>query len=358
MDHVSESKYSLIRGSMETSTLPGTEPDIETETLLPTQSDERTPRSVRWYFILTAINCLILVTSLIFLTISVGPSHQSKTLNPDLRRTSSWSPIHDMVDLQPRVATINGTLFPPRSPSIARQQPNDEADELWWEYELLRVMPVTKETIVKLGKDPDTAIKLEDHIWGLGDNAYGAVFDVYHQLHCLNSLRKMAYGNYYNVSQGRAHTLKLREMHINHCADILFQAIQCSGNVNLMTLHCKYSILCTFKVASTLVSSVGGINASLEEAGCIGSGGSLLFDDGKTQDLPWPDMSINRQCIDFDGLTEFRKQVSLDMDKYKKVMSKPKGVTQLPAPDRYYELFGEENPNHLSGGDQDDDHIL
>ncbi|KAK9779709.1 putative Tat pathway signal sequence [Seiridium cardinale] len=317
MDHVSESKYSLVRGSMETSTLPGTEPDIETENLLPTQSDERTPRSIRRYFILTAINCLILVTSLICLTISVGPSHQSTILNPDLRRTSSWSPIHDMVDLQPRVATINGTLFPPRSPSIARQQPNDEADELWWEYELLRVMPVTKETIVKLGKDPDTAVKLEDQIWGLGDNAYGAVFDVYHQLHCLNSLRKIAYGNHYNVSQGRADTLKLREMHINHCADILFQAIQCSGNVNLMTLHWV-----------------------------------------ETQDLPWPDMSINRQCIDFDGLTEFRKQVSLDMDKYKKVMSKPKGVTQLPAPDRYYELFGEENPNHLSGGDQDDDHIL
>ncbi|KAH6648691.1 hypothetical protein BKA67DRAFT_594163 [Truncatella angustata] len=151
---------------------------------------------------------------------------------------------------------------------------------------------------MKLGKDPSTAVKLEDDIWGLGDDAYGAVFDVYHQLHCLNSLRKIAYGNYYNASQGRAETLKLREMHINHCADILFQAIQCSGNVNLMTLHWM-----------------------------------------ETQDNPWPDMSINRKCINFDHLTEFRKQVSLDMDKYKKVMSKPKGVTQLPAPDQYYDLF-------------------
>lgn len=222
-----------------------------------------------------------------------------------------------MVDLQPQVKLVNGTLFPPKDLSIARQPPNHEADELWWEYELLRVMPVTKETIVKLGKDPATAVKLEDDLWGLGDDAYATVFDVYHQLHCLNSLRKIAYGSYYNVSQGRTGTLKLREIHINHCADILFQAIQCSGNVNLMTLHWV-----------------------------------------ETQENPWPDMSINRQCIDFDHLTEFRKSVSLDMDKYKRVMTKPEGVTQIPAPDQFYELFGEENPIHLHGDNQDGDHVL
>lgn len=227
------------------------------------------------------------------------------------------APVHDMIDLQPQVTMINGTLFPPKEPSIARQPPNLEADELWWEYELLRVMPVTKDTIFKLGKDPATAVKLEDDIWGLGDDAYGAVFDVYHHLHCLNSLRKIAYGGHYNVSQGRTDTLKLREMHINHCADILFQAIQCSGNVNLMTLHWV-----------------------------------------ETQNNPWPDMSINRQCINFDRLTEFRKHISLDMDKYKRVMTKPQGVTQLPAPDQYYDLFGKENPNHVHEGEEDSDHIL
>lgn len=222
-----------------------------------------------------------------------------------------------MIDLRPRVELLNGTLFPPKEASIARQPPNPNADETWWEYELLRVMPVTRETILKLGKDPATAVKLEHEVWGLGDNVYGAVFDVYHQLHCLNSFRKIAYGGYYNESRGRAGTMKLREMHINHCADILFQAIRCSGNVNLMTLHWV-----------------------------------------ETQDNPWPDMSINRQCIDFDSLTEFRKHVSLDMDKYNRVMRKPSGVKELPAPDQYYELFGHKNPNHEQGQDPDDDHIL
>jgi hypothetical protein len=233
----------------------------------------------------------------------------------------STAPIFDMVDLQPRATIINGTLFPPKEPSIARQPPNPEADELWWEYELIRVIPVTKETVVRLGKDPNTAVRLEDEIWGLGDDAYAAIFDVYHHLHCLNSLRKIAYGNYYNESQGRAGELKLREMHINHCTDILFQALQCSGNVNLLTLHWV-----------------------------------------ETQDAPWPDMSVKRQCIDFDHLTEFRKQVSIDMDKYIRVMTKPTGVTELPAPDGYFDLFGEENPHRVHGNQQDggpyDDHIL
>ncbi|KAI0170556.1 hypothetical protein BJ166DRAFT_588682 [Pestalotiopsis sp. NC0098] len=226
-------------------------------------------------------------------------------------------PIHDMIDLDPHVTMINGTLFPPKDPSIARQLPNDDADDKWAEIELLRVMPVSRQTIVKLGKDPETAVKLEDDMWGLGDDAYGVVFDVYHQLHCLNSLRKIAYGSYYNESQGRADKLKLREIHINHCADILFQALTCSGNVNLMTLHWV-----------------------------------------ETQVRPWPDMSINRKCVNFDALTEFRKNVSLDMDRYKVTMDKPEGVKEMPAPDEYYDLFGEENPNHLHGEDAQDDHIL
>jgi hypothetical protein len=212
---------------------------------------------------------------------------------------------------------INGTLFPPGEQSIARQPPNDQADALWAEYELLRVIPVPRETVVRLGKDTTTAVKLEDDLWGLGDDAYAAVFDVCHQLHCLNNFRKMAYGGYYNMSQGRKDTRRLRELHINHCADILLQALQCSGNVNLMTLHWV-----------------------------------------ETQSHPWPDMSINRQCVDFDHLTEFRRQKSLNMDKYKKVIRKPEGIKQLPAPDQYYEFYGLETPTHKDGADAGEDHIL
>ena len=89
-----------------------------------------------------------------------------------------------------------------------------------------------------MGKDPSTVAKIDDETWGLGDDAYVTALDVYHQLHCVNMLRKIAYGSYYNDTAGRADNLTaIREIHINHCVDILVQAIQCSGNVNLITMH-------------------------------------------------------------------------------------------------------------------------
>jgi hypothetical protein len=59
---------------------------------------------------------------------------------------------------------------------------------------------------------------------------------------------------------------KMNEIHVNHCVDILVQALQCSSNVNLITMHWV-----------------------------------------DTQSYPYPDMSINRQCVNFDKLTEWRK---------------------------------------------------
>ena len=98
------------------------------------------------------------------------------------------APIFDMIDLEPSIKKINGTVKPAGQPSIARQFPNAAADERWEEdIELTRPIPVTREQIIKMGKNPDTVAKLEDHIWGLGDNAYVAALDLFHNLHCLNS---------------------------------------------------------------------------------------------------------------------------------------------------------------------------
>ena len=39
------------------------------------------------------------------------------------------------------------------------------------------------------------------------------------------------------MSNARANKIKQREIHVNHCVDILLQGIQCSGNVDLIPLH-------------------------------------------------------------------------------------------------------------------------
>lgn len=99
--------------------------------------------------------------------------------------------------------------------------PNNVSDELWEETELTRVFPVTRSDILKMSKDPSTAVKLEDDLWGLGDDAYATILDVYHQLHCLNSLRQIAYGQYYGVVMGDTNgEPSLREVHINQLTTV------------------------------------------------------------------------------------------------------------------------------------------
>lgn len=258
--------------------------------------------------IVTSLNIIMLLISS---TLFAKWYHSQRSLrNNDYRRVAPYSPIFDKFDLGPTTKKINGSFYPSRDGgSIARQQPNPNSDAIWNEWELTRVYPATRENIIKMGTDPSTVAKLEDDVWGLGDDAYATIFDVYHQVHCLNSLRHVAYGDYYNLSMARAHTVKQREIHLNHCIDILLQGIQCNSNLDLIPLHWV-----------------------------------------ETQEYPFPDMSINKKCVNFDGLTEWRKANTIDMEKYVKVMKMPEvdkpGVKELPAADQYYEYWGFENPNH------------
>ncbi|KAI0890138.1 uncharacterized protein GGS22DRAFT_150087 [Annulohypoxylon maeteangense] len=166
-----------------------------------------------------------------------------------------------------------------------------------------------------MGKDPSTVPKLENSDWGLGDDAYVGAFDVYHQIHCLNTLRHNAYRDYYHLKTRNHSVIGLPEIHINHCVDILLQALQCSGNVNLMTYHW-----------------VAG------------------------QEYPQPE-SINRQCTNFEKLTQFRKENGLDLEKYIQIMRKSlhPGVKERHQSDAYYYWYNETNPNHVNGANPGED---
>ncbi|KAJ6442431.1 hypothetical protein O9K51_05990 [Purpureocillium lavendulum] len=240
--------------------------------------------------VLTLSNVFLFLLTAIMWCLQYGP--HPVILNAALRETSSYTPIFDTLDLEPSIKKINGSVKPAGELSIARQFPNPAADAIWDEdIELIRPIPITREQIIKLGKNPDTVAKLEDHIWGLGDNAYVAALDIFHNLHCLNSLRQAAYGRYYNQTMAEAtHFHSRTETHLNHCVDILYQHISCSNNLNLVTRH---------------------------------------WTEGVT--FPFPDFSINAHCINFDKLVKWHKEASVDMKKYVDVMKKPPGVKEEPA---------------------------
>lgn len=62
---------------------------------------------------------------------------------------------------------------------------------------------------------------LQDGYWVTG-------LDVMHQMHCLDSLRRLIYPDYYP----RKGSPRNWELHINHCVDYLRQAITCHGDTN------------------------------------------------------------------------------------------------------------------------------
>ncbi|KAI0816462.1 hypothetical protein GGR55DRAFT_627046 [Xylaria sp. FL0064] len=232
----------------------------------------------------TIVNVVLFSLSTVILGITWYHQHPNLK-NAELRSTSVYSPVYDSIDLGLHEIQVNGTFFPPEQPSIARQMPNPEADRVWEDYENVRPIRLTKSQIIRMGKDPSRVSRYEDKDWGFGDDAYVGDLDVFHQLHCLNTLRQYAYADYYNltpIETGDASSLMA--MHVNHCVDILLQEIQCSGNVGFIT------------------------------SGWV-----------KNQRYPQPDMSINRKCIAFENVIAWRNAHSVDSDRYVQVMAEPRG---------------------------------
>ena len=57
---------------------------------------------------------------------------------------------------------MNGTIFPLEDLSISRLEPGPELDAIWEVHEKIRTYVITREDVIKLGKDPDTVVRLDN----------------------------------------------------------------------------------------------------------------------------------------------------------------------------------------------------
>lgn len=90
------------------------------------------------------------------------------------------APILDDIEIPRYTSTLNGTLFALPEVSIAREEPSAKNDAAWAQYEKVLTHVVTREQIIKLGKDPGTVARFDDEYWGMGDDAYMVQLDVMH----------------------------------------------------------------------------------------------------------------------------------------------------------------------------------
>jgi hypothetical protein len=209
--------------------------------------------------------------------------------------------------------TVHGDLFPTEPPLLGGREPGPATDELWEEFEIQQHFAITREQVIKLGKDPEKSIKYPNEVFGLGEDAYMARLDIFHILHCFNTIRQEAFKDYYfdgekyhmegfgpsSRKPSRKHD-ELWWIHLRHCTDLVTQQLMCKADATMSTLTWM-----------------------------------------ETQELPFPDFSVNKKCTDFGALTRWQNENALDLEKVI-AMKKPPGGDQAHISEWYWKLFGNE----------------
>jgi hypothetical protein len=94
---------------------------------------------------------------------------------------------------------------------------------------------ITAEEIMKSGKDPSYSIQALPS-WGQAPDAYIGEVDVFHQIHCLNTLQKFTHYDYYFDGPIDAE----KEWHRDHCLLTLLQNLMCRADVGFVSVNWKY----------------------------------------------------------------------------------------------------------------------
>ncbi|KAH6653026.1 hypothetical protein BKA67DRAFT_536728 [Truncatella angustata] len=187
--------------------------------------------------------------------------------------------------VQVHLTTKSGktTLLRGPSPSIYRQEPSHEVDLAWDRIGDTRLIPLTRAEVEAIGKDPRDAVKFPES-FGLGPDAYAGRLEVFHQVHCLDALRREAYFEHYygSVYGGYNETSEMHRLHLSHCIEYLLQGILCQANTDVYT-H--------------------------------------IWTDGV--DRPFPDFSVNHQCRDYDAIKSWHDQNAVDVDNFVELRAPP-----------------------------------
>ncbi|KID84411.1 hypothetical protein MGU_08373 [Metarhizium guizhouense ARSEF 977] len=166
---------------------------------------------------------------------SIITQHGGALLNSGPRGEASFSPFSDLVNLTTHSQKINGRIHD--NTTIFRHDPSPAVDEAWdhLSTEGYEVILVDETTVIKSGKSPHLSVKAPLS-WGFGDGKYLAQIDVFHQIHCLNELRKeIHFDYYYGANWDKTSIPPEHAEHKKHCIHILLQNIMCHADVDIIT---------------------------------------------------------------------------------------------------------------------------
>lgn len=143
--------------------------------------------------------------------------------------------------------------------TIYKADPSPEVDAAWETISETPLLALSREQIIKLGKDPEYAVRIpkefgkpciastrtqQEYITdtamiAYGEEMYVGAMDGQHLIHCLNQLRKLAHYDYYYQSRwgDMSNMPALDASHRSHCIGLLLDALKCQPNVNVATFN-------------------------------------------------------------------------------------------------------------------------
>lgn len=157
-------------------------------------SGKKTPLYQTRGFWLVYANAIFFFTS-IFLLVKSHSASSPSAVDPReaLKATSAYSPIFDEVDLTPVWDEVDGRLHTSANASVFRGEPSAETDEAWDDLaaEAYEVIMVDADTLEAAGFNSAHYFKAPAS-WGYGEDKFPVQIDVFHQIHCLNAVRKQS----------------------------------------------------------------------------------------------------------------------------------------------------------------------
>jgi hypothetical protein len=130
---------------------------------------------------------LFCLTAILFVSTYVGSTPSTTKF---VEKFSSYSPAREAVRY------VSGTFNATQGEASGYVGTSNETEEMWdWVTSTIGDQMITPEEL-KLVQKPETSIKAKDP--KTGKKGYRIGLEVFHQLHCLNLIRKSTYRDHYN----------------------------------------------------------------------------------------------------------------------------------------------------------------
>ena len=198
---------------------------------------------------------------------------------------------------------INGTLLNNHHHSVYREEPSPLVDAAWDRVAAIGTISLSETEVLNIGLDSsDPTLARYPTSFGLGPEAFVAELDVFHQIHCLNALRKTAFQNFDYYFGGEFPDGKPDEAHrahVHHCVYILLQNLMCKADVDIVTHR--------------------WLDVRLH---------------------PFPDFNIQKKCRDFETILRWQEENVVEFDEMM-AFRKPREVVPVRTDSEFQRLFSQ-----------------